>query len=232
MSNIPAILFTFDDTHESDYSVAFSYMQSKGMIGTSYIIQSAIDSTNGLTEAQIIEMDAAGWDIGNHTVSHVALTALTEAEQETEIGDCKTYLDGLGLTRASKHVAYPLGAYNADTLTAMTNLGMITGRTIVEGFKTIDQFTWYELPSTVLTSTTSLEYMRALVDYIKCYGYTSIFYMHEIVESISSPGQWLISDFQALVDHVYDNKIPTLTISQLYGLHSAPLTYTNPWYTP
>lgn len=235
MSNTPAILIQFDDGNASDHDAAFAYMSAKGMYGTSYIIQNNIGTAGYLTEANLATMNTAGWDIANHTTDHTDLTTLVEADQETKINDCITYLDGLGLTRASRHIAYPFGVYNADTLTAMTNVGALTGRGAAEITDTLANYaaSWYELPSGTYNAVghlITLYFAKAFVDDCKCRGEIGIITFHRLVASSPILNDWLVSDFQALIDYIYDNKIPTLTISQLYGLHSAPLVYPNPWY--
>jgi peptidoglycan/xylan/chitin deacetylase (PgdA/CDA1 family) len=81
-----------------------------------------------MNSSQLLELNNNGWDIANHTKSHVYLGALTQAEVEAELNDCKVFLDGLGLSRASLHVAYPFDDYSGNTLAAMAEWGAKTGR--------------------------------------------------------------------------------------------------------
>jgi hypothetical protein len=113
--NKPAAVLCFDDGQLSTYTKAYPYMKSKSMVGTAYAIADEIGLyPTVMTSIQLIEMYNDGWDT-NHTNTHTVLTTLTQAQVETELTVCKGVLDGLGLTRASSHVAYPGGAANATT---------------------------------------------------------------------------------------------------------------------
>lgn len=230
--SVPVVLITFDDGKASDYTEAFAYMQAKGMAGTSYVNSSTINTAGYLTESQLIEMDAAGWDIGSHTALHSQLAGQTQAAQELQIADCKTYLDGLGLTRASGHVAYPFGSYDANTLLAMTAQAAPTGRTVSAHMGQLSNYAtyWHELPGQRVNTTVTLAQAKSFIDDCICRGVVSILYLHGLAASPAYEG-WTISDFRALVDYIYSKKLVSLTISQLYALHIAPLIYTNPWYT-
>lgn len=132
------ILFTFDDGLVSTYAEAFPVLDAAGIMGTVYINSSTIGTDGYLTEEQLIDLDAAGWDVGNHTATHQKLGLLaTQAEQEAEIAACRDYLDGLGLTRASHHLAFPNGSFNGDTRAACIATGMLTGRGYLKQSQTI-----------------------------------------------------------------------------------------------
>ncbi|HEX9028069.1 MAG TPA: polysaccharide deacetylase family protein, partial [Anaerolineales bacterium] len=111
-------MLCFDDSQASTYT-GLTYLKDRGRVATIYTITGTIGNTGYHTAAHLLELDAAGFAIANHTHSHTNLTTLTEAQQETELSGGRTDLEALGLTRASRHVAYPNGASNADTLTAM-----------------------------------------------------------------------------------------------------------------
>lgn len=234
-NNIPAVVVTFDDGYATDYSEAFAYMQTKNIKGTSFINSTTIDGAGYMTAANLATMYAAGWDIGNHTDTHTSLTTLGgQAAQETAIANCKSYLDGLGLTRASDYVAYPNGAYDADTLAAMAAQSMKLGRIILDSPWTLSEMAanWYEIPSRSMQNIFTLAEAKAYLDNAICQGRVAILYFHKLVASSPTLSQWLISDFQALMDYINSKNMVSLTISQLYGLHSAALNYNNPWYVP
>jgi hypothetical protein len=66
----PQIVVQFDDNWAEQYSEAFSYMGGKGLKGTVFAIQNRVGTAGYTTLAQLQEMYAAGWDIGNHTLDH------------------------------------------------------------------------------------------------------------------------------------------------------------------
>lgn len=63
--------------------------------------------------------------IGNHTVSHPNLTALSSAEQERQILEAQKKLEAL-TGKPVRHFAFPYGLYNSDTLRILEKNGTFT----------------------------------------------------------------------------------------------------------
>lgn len=229
MANTPAVLVQWDDGLATSYTEGFGYMQVKKIKGTTFS-----NSPSAMNTTLLAEMYAAGWDVGNHSETHVSLTTLTEAQQQLSLTNCKNYLDGLGFTRASRHVAYPGGYYNADTLTAMASTGMLTGRHITTGQGTVPEMAaaWHELSCFAIWPTTTLAAAKAYVDDLIANKKIGSILFHSVVNFNPVANQWITSDFQRLMDYINQRQLVSLTISQLYGLASAGFEYTNPWYVP
>ena len=225
--NTPAVMMTFDDAYLSVYTEAFAYMKTKRARGVHYIWTNEVNKAGNITSAQLLEMDAAGWSIANHTRSHPSLSALTQAEQEAQLSGAKADLDAWGLTKASMHVAYPSGNYNADTFLAMAATGMLTGR-LIGGFTPLltsygdEEFV---LPaSKTLSNAVTLADAIAVVDAAVANKRLAIFYGHNLVETASSSTQWGIANFRALVDYIGSLGLPFITINDFYDLKSGPVT--------
>lgn len=208
----------FDDGYASQYSTCYAYMQPRGIRGTAYIISDLIGTASYLTSANLVTMDTAGWDIGNHTKDHTNLTTLTEVQQETELTACQAALNGWGVTRAAAHVSYPLGQYNADTLTAMTNTGMSSGRmvSIGNGISYIDlrSANLQYLRTELADNTTALATMQGWINAAVTGNYITGILMHN-VGGATDPSA---ATFQALIDWIVSNNIPTYTITQIVPL--------------
>lgn len=127
--NTPAVVFTLDDGFASDYQYVFPYMRERGIPGTSFVNTAWVGTAGHLTVAQLQEMNAAGWDIANHTTQG-SIVDLSLAEQEAALLGAANQLDAWGCTRASRCVAYPGGDYNDSILAAMANTGMVLGRSV------------------------------------------------------------------------------------------------------
>lgn len=221
--NQPAVCIQFDDALTSHYTEAFAYMNPLGMKASCYIIPPPYRQ---LTEAQMVEMDAAGWDMCNHTTSPAQLDTLTLEEQETALTGGKTYLDGIGLSRCSSHVTYPSGAYNADTLTAMANLGMLTGKTeLKEGREKMYYHAANPLLWTVFSHNAS--YTDAYyIDYLQAAqasNQVAMIVFHAIVASGASGNQSNRANFRAIIDWIHASGMPVLTVSQMYALLSGSI---------
>jgi peptidoglycan/xylan/chitin deacetylase (PgdA/CDA1 family) len=231
-SAIPAILIQFDDGYSSVYTEAYRYMVARNMRATCAIISAAgyIGAGGYMTTAQLQEMYAAGWDMANHTSYGSALTNLLEAEIETKLTECRDYLDGLGLTRASRHVTYPYGATNAAVFTAMSNTAMLSGRDGHEEKLTVPNMVWNLLPSYTVPNTDSLATVKAYVDAVVASGTVATILFHKITTTGAGANEYSIADFRALIDYLYTQRVVTLTVSELYALRSGSIQYRLPWF--
>lgn len=202
----------FDDGLSSVYNTVFPLMQARGLVGTAYINSSLVGTAGKMTEAQILELAAAGWDIGNHTDTHPDLRTLTVEQQETEFTTCQAYLDGLGLNAASKHICYPSGWYDANTLTAMANTGMLTGRVSSSGRICIDppDYPIYEIPSPNPDTLTAGE-LNALEASLT--GGVYVYHQHDV----GTDPDFTVQEFTDWLDYLLSIKILCITISQLYS---------------
>jgi peptidoglycan/xylan/chitin deacetylase (PgdA/CDA1 family) len=225
----PGVYLEFDDGTLNHYQIAFPYLRSKGLAGNfnitrDWIIQGHTGSPGNyptMTEANMQEMDAGGMYIGNHTRDHTSLPTLNLAQQEAELADCKNYLDGLGLTKGSKYLAYPGGAYNNDTLTAMDNTGMLTGR-VAGGdankiyLTSIKALTQHAL--TIGRGADTLASVQNLVRTSVSRGLWMGLLFHLIVTTPSYPDAYAILDtnFMALIDWLIAQQIPIYTIEDIH----------------
>jgi peptidoglycan/xylan/chitin deacetylase (PgdA/CDA1 family) len=228
----PAILWGFDDGSDTIYSQAFPILRSHNMRGTCYLPSDLLNTGGYMSTAQLRELWAAGWIMGNHGKTHVDLTTLSEAQQETELSTCETVLNGLGLTGGTKYVAYPLGGNDANTMTAMAATGMLTGRTTKEtlhemlplGGATNTGSLYTLRQKGYLYNTTTLATAKGYVDTIITRGQILVLLNHRLVVSPGSANEWAISDFAALADYIASKQLPCLTIDDFYKLQSGPLT--------
>jgi peptidoglycan/xylan/chitin deacetylase (PgdA/CDA1 family) len=105
------VVVTFDDGDQNVYTNAFPVMQELGFPGVIYIISNAVDSQSHLTSAEILEMVAAGWEVGDHSMTHLNLTS-DHGQVWTEASQSRLELKAaLGIPINT--FAYPYGA--ADT---------------------------------------------------------------------------------------------------------------------
>lgn len=220
----PGVLFTFDldDGYgASIYTNAFAHMTTKGVAGTAYVVTNQPGGVGDATWDQLREMYADGWAIANHTNTHGLLTVKSQADQETEFSTAANTLIAQSMPRAAYHVAYPGGACNLDTNTAMANTGMISGRTYLDIKQCFDvnAVQKYRIPTIRLNPTVTLATAKTYVDQAKANNTIACFTLHSIVDA-GDAASWPIADFQALVDYVVARGVPTYTIDQLYAMRS------------
>lgn len=222
VETVPVALFTFDDAYTSVYSNAFAFMEPLGVPGTFYVNTDLVGGALQLTTAQLVEMQTAGWSIANHTDDHTNLTTIDQETQQTRIDEARDALVSWGLTGGA-HVSYPFGAYNGDTLLAMTAEAMLTGRKGT-GFlpgTVMPPDDNYLLPCRDLSFFSAAQNMSYLLA-CKQRGEVAIILMHR---PETADLQLLID----IVDYAIDQRIIPLSIEQFYQLMSGPIEVTPPW---
>ena len=215
--SIGNLLLTFDDGYDDIYDVAYPYMDARGLKGTCYIPGYLIETGTGfMTKANLTELYGKGWAIGNHTYNHVDMSAYTQAQAYAELSTNRDWLIANGLTRAIDHIAYPVGGYSDDVLTAMTQIGAKTGRTI-KTWRGQNDIYPYEIKVVAIDNTTTLATTKSYVDDVTNRGETIVIYLHKLVASPSVSTEWSIANFQGLIDYVAQKKIRVVTIDEWYN---------------
>ncbi len=124
-----AVVLTFDDGFEDNYTAVFPMLKKYGFKATLYLVverhdrdwsvskKSHHDSAElknepKLTDAQVVEMLASGiFELGGHTLTHANLASLSNADRRREINQAKSVLEEkFGVVVRS--FAYPFGIYS------------------------------------------------------------------------------------------------------------------------
>ncbi len=128
MSRDMIITTSWDDGHTLDLRVA-ELLGKYGLTGTFYAPRAAERGT--MTVAQLRQL-ATHFEIGGHTLDHVALTGLTPNEAARQIGESKKWVEDL-TGRACTMFCPPKGWFNRQHLDMIADAGYTAART-VEGF--------------------------------------------------------------------------------------------------
>ncbi len=88
-----AVVITFDDGHESNYTLALPILQEYGFKAEFFITTSWIDTKHFLTSEQITHLYKAGMSIGSHGVTHRYFNDLTDEEIEQELKKSRQSLE-------------------------------------------------------------------------------------------------------------------------------------------
>jgi uncharacterized protein YjdB/peptidoglycan/xylan/chitin deacetylase (PgdA/CDA1 family) len=91
-----AITITFDDGFIETYNNAFPELQSRGLRGNVGVNPAQVTYPAYMSVAQLDEVDAAGWSIVSHTMTHDTLTTLTPGELDWELRASQEWIDAQG----------------------------------------------------------------------------------------------------------------------------------------
>jgi peptidoglycan/xylan/chitin deacetylase (PgdA/CDA1 family) len=107
------IVITFDDGYRDVYRYASPVIERFGMHAISYLITERIsgDDRSFLSWKQVRRFEGRGVEIGSHTVSHAALTSLSNAGAMDELVKSRKKLERK-LDHRVPWLAYPYGDYD------------------------------------------------------------------------------------------------------------------------
>ena len=101
------VTFVIDDGAQADYTIKKPIFDAHRAVAVAAIIS----TRRSLTDDQLREMQAAGWEIANHSRTHPDLTTLSLSQVESEIIGAKADLAARGFT--TRLFVYPYGQSNA-----------------------------------------------------------------------------------------------------------------------
>jgi peptidoglycan/xylan/chitin deacetylase (PgdA/CDA1 family) len=104
------VTFMFDDGYKSTKDVAKPILDQYGFPGSAAAISSVVATNEEMTAQDLRDLQAAGWDIASHSVTHPSFPTLSISAARTELLNSKNRLTGWGLTIDS--FVWPYGDYN------------------------------------------------------------------------------------------------------------------------
>jgi len=121
----PSVCITFDDGCETDLVAAAPVLREFGLHATFYITSGFLGTPGYLNADQVRELDALGFEIGCHSMTHPYLSDLPEPELKREIVDAKGQIEQI-LGHAIEHFSCPGGRYDHRTLEMARRAGFRT----------------------------------------------------------------------------------------------------------
>jgi peptidoglycan/xylan/chitin deacetylase (PgdA/CDA1 family) len=109
------LLITFDDGHESDFTVAAPELARRNLRAIFFVIWSYLGRPGYLTREQVLALRADGFEIGSHGLSHRGFTSMSPTESSKEVRESKRRLEDL-LQEPVAGLALPFGHYNDAVL--------------------------------------------------------------------------------------------------------------------
>jgi peptidoglycan/xylan/chitin deacetylase (PgdA/CDA1 family) len=118
----PSVCLTFDDGCETDLIAAAPVLREFGFNATFYLTAGFLNTPGYLNGSQVRELDAQGFQIGCHSMTHSYLSDLAEAELEREVVDAKLEIEKI-VGHAIEHFSCPGGRYDERTLRMARHAG-------------------------------------------------------------------------------------------------------------
>lgn len=218
--NNGAIIITFDDCNSTDYDIAKSIMDAYGYRGCSFVTTDNIGSNEWwLSLPQLHKMQDLGWDICSHTKSHPYLTGLSEAERLYEIVSAKRWLIEKGFHAGARFLAYPYSDADRAVHNIAKQYHYIT-RLVRGEVDAVNGYHGWPLlnPYTIAAEDSAnvpVATLQAWVNQVKAKWGLGVILFHRLVEGSPGPYQYSAADFQTFIDHIYDQGVPVITMSDL-----------------
>ncbi|NTW61553.1 polysaccharide deacetylase family protein [Candidatus Saccharibacteria bacterium] len=207
----PKVSISFDDGEDNVYNNS-SIFTSRGIPITQFIISDLVGTMGYQTWSQISNTVNFGWQIGNHTKSHVDLTSLSESQIVSEISTCQSaIISNTGVTPVD--IAWPFGLQNA--LTRQVASRYVIGMRDYSGIYA--NYAPYETTSIYgksVENTDSVDAVKGWIDAAVSNGYWVSLVFHGLVASNPSQYQWTVSDMEELLDYINSVDIKPVTIEQ------------------
>lgn len=121
----PSVCITFDDGCETDLIAAAPVLREFGLNATFYLTAGFLGTPGYLNAEQVRGLDAQGFQIGCHSMTHPYLSDLTEPELKREVADAKLQLEKI-LGHSVDHFSCPGGRYDQHTLRMARQAGFVT----------------------------------------------------------------------------------------------------------
>ena len=180
-----AVTFMFDDGYNSTKSIAKPILDKYRFVGSAAAISSVVGTTGNMVAQDLRDLQAAGWDIASHSVTHPSMPELSITAAETELQKSKSTLTALGLTIDT--FVWPYGDYN-QSLVGLAQVGLPTAP-LYKSARNVDfddnaygTFP-YALKTLDVRNTTKLQDVQAWVNDLKAGGRWGIFLLHDVADN-------------------------------------------------
>jgi peptidoglycan/xylan/chitin deacetylase (PgdA/CDA1 family) len=124
---VTVVTIGFDDG-TADQFAALQELQAHGMHATFFINSGFIGDPDHMSVSQLQQLQAAGNEIGGHTIDHANIQPLPPAEAMREVCDDRAQLQAWNLTVTS--FAYPFGSWDANAEGIVQGCGYDSARTV------------------------------------------------------------------------------------------------------
>lgn len=208
--------FIFDDGYASTYTTAFPIMRALGLTGVVPVVSEFVGDAGYMTWAQLRELRDAGWDIINHSKSHLSAATMAGYTFEQcleEIETCRDAIiaEGCNVKNSANYYVAPFGGFqrmdavnyrlaldDAEVYASFGTTNRCTGPHLLDNhfiprmdFNTTNTVTGYGIA----------ELLRQYESAVRC-GASPMLMLHDVLDTIAVPDsvKLLTSEFRQLCD--------------------------------
>jgi peptidoglycan/xylan/chitin deacetylase (PgdA/CDA1 family) len=116
------VWLTFDDSNESDYTIALPALQRRGMKAQFFIVVDRVGQPGYLSRGHLGALVAAGMSIGNHGMRHRPWVGLSDAALHEETVEARDRLEQMAGVSV-EHASCPFGSYNRRVIRKLRGAG-------------------------------------------------------------------------------------------------------------
>lgn len=128
------IVISFDDGHESNWTMATPILKKYGYVATEFDVTGAIGKKGYLSVEELRDMEKSGvWEVECHTVHHPHLSKLSTARITYEVTASKKRLQSI-LGQPVYYFCYPYGDYDGRVIEALHKAGYRFATTVHQGY--------------------------------------------------------------------------------------------------
>jgi len=205
------ITLWFDDGWYSQYSIAFPILKEFGFVGALSVATGLVQGEKYMTWPQIKRLQANGWEITSHSVSHICDQNILDNEKISyELIESQKILRSYGLQ--AEHFVTPCGVGNS-IITEKAKEYYLSLRTAGEGLNLLPVNNPYELKIHAIRNNTSLEEVRQWIKEASINRGWLIIVFHQIGEE---GGTYEASPqmFKDILRLIKDSNLPVVLPSQ------------------
>jgi peptidoglycan/xylan/chitin deacetylase (PgdA/CDA1 family) len=117
-----AVMITFDDTDEEQFSIGKTEMDKYGFKGVFFIMTVSLNRPRYMTDAQLKQLVAEGHVIGAHTWDHHMVTKYEAKDWEIQVDKQRQKLEAI-TGKPIQYFAYPFGLWNETAVAEIKKRG-------------------------------------------------------------------------------------------------------------
>lgn len=158
---------TFDDGQHSVLDIAAPLMESRGVVGTSYVVPTWVGTGWYMDWNDLATLEGRGWEIGSHSLTHQDLYTADSVTVEYELSQSAAELRSRGFE--AKHFAVPYGSCT-KMITRISKHYYQSCRGWKGENPPLNQVDPYLLRWDVTSKTRSLASYQLMIDSVAAYG--------------------------------------------------------------